>query len=854
MSGQATHGIRAVDRQTMNKMPPFNQTRAHGERSAFRAPARLRKLLYTSSPAGSWPDDLLKYGAALACVAAAAAARWAAARWLQDELPFITFFPAVILAAWYGGWGPALAATAASAAAAGYFFVAPVRDIHIFGPEHWLGLSLFVSVGLLSTGLIESQRTARLKAEAAAQALSTTEQQLRAFMDMLQEQRKWFEVTLASIGDAVIVTDTKGRVTFINPVASRLTGWEFNEALGRDIHEVFHIVNEQTRSLVESPVTRVLREGVVVGLANHTVLIARGGGAVPIDDSGAPIRNGDQGLQGVVLVFRDISQRRLAEQSIRARLQQQATVAELGQKALAGAEPASLMDEATRAVCQVLGVEFCKVLELLPEGKELLVRSGYGWPEGVVGGARVDAGPGSQAGHTLRAGGPVIVHDLRTEKRFRGTRLLHDNGVISGLSVVVAGHQRPFGILGAHSRRQRAFSEDDIAFLQAVANTLATAIERGRASRAISDSEERARAVLDTAADGILTIDEHGLIESCNPAALRIFGYSAGELIGRNVNLLMPSPYREEHNGYLANYLRTGQKKIIGIGREVQGLRKNGTIFPLDLAVSEVRLGNRRLFTGIVRDVTERNRAEQTIREQKQEMEDFLSIVAHDLKHPVVSMQGLLSILGEELKGSLSEDGLENFTLARVECERMRSIIAQLAHVSRIGREELVWSNVHLPELIDTVMRRFSGIIQERHVEIRIDCPAAPLMIARAQVEEALENLVENAIHYGCRERRAVLDIRCALGKENVSIAVTDHGPGIAPQYHERVFEVFRRLDPSGPVQGTGVGLAAVQRLMRHIGGTVTLESDVDQGATFTLRFPARPPGEASSPQGEENA
>jgi PAS domain S-box-containing protein len=130
------------------------------------------------------------------------------------------------------------------------------------------------------------------------------------------------------------------------------------------------------------------------------------------------------------------------------------------------------------------------------------------------------------------------------------------------------------------------------------------------AEAALHDTEERMRAILDTAVEGIITIDERGIIESLNPAAERLFGYSGVELVGQNVRVLMPSPYREEHDGYLANYVHTGHAKIIGIGREVVGRRKDGTTFPMDLAVSEVKLANRRLFTGFVRDVTGRKRAE----------------------------------------------------------------------------------------------------------------------------------------------------------------------------------------------------------------------------------------------------
>src|SRR6185312_6950635 len=142
---------------------------------------------------------------------------------------------------------------------------------------------------------------------------------------------------------------------------------------------------------------------------------------------------------------------------------------------------------------------------------------------------------------------------------------------------------------------------------------LSTQAKLDWATSALDDSEERLRAILETAVEGIITIDEFGIVESMNPAAARIFGYTPGELIGENVNLLMPTPYHEQHDGYLSNYRRTGNARIIGIGREVSGRRKDGTVFPMDLSVSEIKLSGRRLFTGFVRDITERKEAEKAL-------------------------------------------------------------------------------------------------------------------------------------------------------------------------------------------------------------------------------------------------
>ena len=236
------------------------------------------------------PSIQARYGVALLASALALLLTWLFQPLLQRNL-FLWFFAAIVIGAWYGGMGPGLLVTAIASVGIGYFFITPL-SLFDSASENLLRLGVFALVALL----ISSLTAARRRSAMAAQAQS---EQLR--------------VTLSSIGDAVIATDIHGRITLINPVAEALTGWSSAEALGRAIASVFRIVNEATRQIVENPVDRALREGAVVGLANHTLLIARDGAERPIDDSGAPIRDRRGAVIGTVLVFRDITARRQAE-------------------------------------------------------------------------------------------------------------------------------------------------------------------------------------------------------------------------------------------------------------------------------------------------------------------------------------------------------------------------------------------------------------------------------------------------------------------------------------------------------------------------------------------------------------
>ncbi|MBC1219303.1 PAS domain-containing protein [Nostoc sp. UCD121] len=230
-------------------------------------------------------------------------------------------------------------------------------------------------------------------------------------------------------------------------------------------------------------------------LPNGKIRFLANKGVVLVDTSGMAVQ-----ISGV---YMDITKRRQAEKALEVHANQQAMVAELSQMALAGADLTTLMNSSVTIVAQCLKVEFCKILELLPGDRKLLLRAGVGWQPGLVGKAIVSGERNSQAGYTLLSKEPVIVDDLRTETRFNGPPLLHEHQVVSGISVVIYGKERPFGVFGAHTTRHHTFTKDDISLLQAVANVLATAIERQRMEDALKESEERCQLAVQGNNDGI---------------------------------------------------------------------------------------------------------------------------------------------------------------------------------------------------------------------------------------------------------------------------------------------------------------------------------------------------------------
>jgi PAS domain S-box-containing protein len=294
----------------------------------------------------------------------------------------------------------------------------------------------------------------------------------------LKESEMLLSTILENIDDAVVSIDVNGFVNFMNSAAERLTRFDQKDVIGKHLNKVFHILNEQKQSINRWSIINRLQNGIAIDFAKYTRLIAKDGSEILIGSSASPVKDVKGYITGAVLVFRDITERKRAEEGLKARARQQALVAKLGQHALAGTDLSALMDEAVTVVVQSLGVEYSKVLELLPDRDTFLLRAGVGWKEGLVGHATMDAKAYSETVCTLPASEPIVVDDLRTAARCNGPRLLYEHGVVSGVSVIIPSPSRPFGVLGVYTTKRRAFTMDDIHFLQSVANILATATER----------------------------------------------------------------------------------------------------------------------------------------------------------------------------------------------------------------------------------------------------------------------------------------------------------------------------------------------------------------------------------------
>lgn len=362
----------------------------------------------------------------------------------------------------------------------------------------------------------------------------------------------------------------------------------------------------------------------------------------------------------------------------------------------------------------------------------------------------------------------------------------------------------------------------------------------------LEKSEARKRAVVDNLLDGIITIDEKGIIETFNPAAEKIFGYSQHEVIGRNVKMLMPAPYQRNHDSYIQNYLSTGTKKIIGIGQDVTGKRKDGTVFPMELSVNAMKVRDHRLFTGIIRDITQRKQAEQqliTAKEQAEEANrlksEFLNVMSHELRTPLTVMLGNLPLLSDIEDMPPAQEIVEIVEDIDDAGQHLRQLINDLLDISKIeaGQMTLNLDIFNVQDMVDDSIDTIQNMAAKKNINLETSGSSAPVMADPLRVKQILLNLMSNAVKFTDTGK---ISIAMEPDHDQVIIRVTDTGCGIDPADMEQVFEKFTQVDSSSTraAEGTGLGLAITKKLVELHGGKIGVESILGKGSTFWFSLP----------------
>jgi PAS domain S-box-containing protein len=784
-------------------------------------------------------STVLRYSAALLVVAFASLLRGALTPSLGEGVPFIVYFPCIVLAAWFGGLGPGLLATGLGGLVAWYLFIPPRFSFDL--PDRTVAgqLIVFLLAGVLISLLAERLQRARQRAEASGRRM--------------REEREQFRVTLASIGDAVIATDAEGHVTLMNQVAEALTGWALGAAAGRPLAEVCAIVHERTQQPVENPALRAIREGRIVGLANHSVLITRDGRRIPIDDSGAPIRDGQGAIVGAVLVIRDISERRRAADRFRLAVESAPSamliVNQRGEIVLVNEQAERLFGYERR--------------ELLGQRAALLVPEGDASPE-TAGALWASPRPETRAIEreviARRKDGTEVAIEV-------GLSPLEIEGELMTLASIVDVTDRRAAALELQAAYQDARTRQrEAESLAAVARSINT-LDLDTALQKIVES-----------ASGLLAADVATLfrldVESGH-MTLAAAGGPLGATLARNVTVppgtglvwlaverreavasddLLNDPRFVHAPAMRARIEAAPHRAGLAVPLVVQG-RTRGALFVGVLPGRSFSADETRLVTAfadqaaivmanaeLYHDAERANRAK----------DEFLAMLGHELRNPLGAIAGAAGVLKATASGGEAADRERARAVIERQVEHLARLVDDLLDVSRVttGKVRLERQRLDLGALVGSAMSAWRAAGRFARHEVALDLTSSWVEADETRLEQVVGNLVGNALKYTPAGGGVTVRVR-ADGPWTV-LEVADTGAGIPPNLGERIFELFVQGDrPLDRAQGgLGIGLTLVKALVGLHGGTVDVRSEgAGRGSVFVVRLPAVPrPAEAPVP------
>jgi len=649
-----------------------------------------------------------------------------------------------------------------------------LRDTAILGLGIGISLLLFVSMSLM---IFQRKRAEELAEKMTGEMRNTV-----ARMG-LSEART--QAILDNVLDGIITIDEFGIVESFNQSAEKIFAYRSSEVIGKNVKmlmpEPYH---DQHDGYLHNFTTTGVKK--IIGSGHQVAGLRKDGSTFSMDLAVSEMRFGNNSLfTGIV---RDITERKNVE-----RLQGQFS-------AIIESSIDAIMSKDLNGI----------VTSWNPAAEKLF---GYSEQE-MIGQAMLRIVPADRAEEE-----PQILAKIR-----RGEHIEHfetirrkKNGEEIPISVTISPISDAAGKIIGASKIARDISE------------------RNQAIQARRDDEARMSAILDNILDGIITIGDRGTVESFNQSAEHIFGYIAAEVIGNNVKMLMPEPYHEEHDDYLHNFMSTGIRKIIGSGRQVVGKRKDGTTFPMDLAVSEMELGGKRMFTGIVRDITERVRVERM-------KSEFISTVSHELRTPLTSIRGSLALVVGGVVGELPVAAKPMLDIAHKNCERLILLVNDILDMEKIeaGKMEFDLQEVKLMPLLKQALDGNRAYAEQFKVsyELESELPEVIVRLDANRLMQVFANLLSNAAKFS----PAGGNVSIAVERKgtHIRVAVKDQGSGIPDDFKDKIFQKFAQADSSDTRKkgGTGLGLSITKAIVEQMGGKIDFESQPNVLTTFYFEFP----------------
>jgi PAS domain S-box-containing protein len=785
---------------------------------------------------------------------------------------------------------------------------------------------------------LQNAQSIFLARQRAERELQEAKEALERKTSELAEQREWFRVTLSSIGDAVITTDIDAKVTFLNPVAEALTGWKSAEAEGQPLENVFHIINEDTRLPVENPIGKVLREGIVVALANHTALIAKDGRETAIEDSAAPIRDAGANTVGAVMVFHDVTERRRTERALRqseARLSLAMEAAQMGPwewsiasgkvtwsptlEAIHGLAPGAFRGTFEEFQTSIHPEDRDQVLEKMWESVrqredyrvEYRVKRPDGGLRWIEGRGRVFT---DDIGNPDRIAGICtdvterkrVVESLQKSEIFNRTIIESSGDCTKTLSLDGI-------LLWMSDAAQRILCVDDVReyigkswldFWKGADREAAVAAVAGAAGggvgnfvgwhsvlgqpkcwdvvvtpildrigkperllvvsrdvterRKLEEVHSRLAAVVEFSDDAIVSKTLNGIITTWNKGAERTFGYTAAEVIGKPVTILIPADRADEELRILAS-LKRGE---VITPYETIRMRKDGTLLNVSLTVSPIKDGSGTIIgaSKIARDITPRKKAEaenarlyQELRHANAAKDHFIAVLSHELRTPLNPV--LMTVADLERDETVPPAIREQLTVVRRNVELEARLIDDLLDSTRIasGKLQLHRAIVDANELVRRAVAIVESDARSKGVRLEVTTCAQPCPVDAdpARLQQVIWNVVKNAVKFA--PEHGWVRLTCEIEPPGrVRLKVEDNGIGIAPEHLDKIFNAFEQGDARTGHRfgGLGLGLAISKALVTLHGGSLVAHSEGrGRGATFVIELPlaVQPPVKAAS-------
>jgi PAS domain S-box-containing protein len=723
------------------------------------------------------------YALAMVAVVMAVLLRWLLDPLMGDTLPLVTLFGAVAAAVWAGGYGPAILSAIVGYLACSYLFIPPRGQFFLLDAGILVGIAAYLFTCSLIVGFGQRMRVAQMRAS---------------------EQRELLRVTLSSIGDAVITTDVDGDVTYLNAVAELLTGWKRPEAQGQPLAKVFRIVNEDTHALVESPATKALREGVVVGLANHTMLIRKDGGKCYIDDSAAPIRDEHGKVSGCVLIFRDVTAQRRSEQERAAQLHTArllASIVESSDDAIISKSLDSVIRSWNAAAERLFGYS---AQEAIGRHISLVIP-----PERIAEEDHIIA--------SLKAG-QRIEHFETERQRQDGQRIL--------VSLTVSPIKDDAGAVVGASKIVRDITER----------------KRAEADR------ERFVTLIENSTDFIGICDLNGVPLFINRAGLEMVGLdSLDDARAATVDeFFFPEDRPRIMHEFFPQVLEKGHGEIEVRFRNFK--TGEGRWMSYKVLVLRDTAEKPTALATVSQDVTERKRLEDSLRqlaahlsEADRRKDEFLATLAHELRNPLAPLLNMLEVLKR------ADGDNETLQCAREAMDRQLAqlvrLVDDLLDLNRItyNRLELRQSQVALSSVIQQAVETSRPHADAAGHELLVSLPEEPLYTYAdpARLAQVFDNLLNNS----CKYMKPGGKIWVTAEREGAEVVVTikDTGSGIPPDKLNSIFDMFMQVDRSleRSQSGLGIGLTLVKRLVEMHGGSIVARSAGEgRGSEFAVRLP----------------